>query len=75
MTLEQATKIVEAIENDGGSASVYEEYSGRGMFGRTCVGIVTDSPESVGYAAAEVGVPKKDLPTRRDSMGRDLILY
>lgn len=75
MTLEQAEAIVEAMEEDGAKASVYPDYSGRGMFGKTCVGIVTDSPELVGYAAAEAGVPKRDLPRRRDSMGLDVILY
>jgi len=75
MTLEQAEAIVERMEDEGASARVYRDYSGRGMFGKTCVGIVTDSPELVGFCAAEAGVPKRDLPRRRDSLGFDTILY
>ena len=75
MNLEQATKIVERMEAEGAKASVYPSYSGRGMFGKTCVGITTDSPELVGYCASEAGVPRKELPKRSDSMGLDLILY
>lgn len=58
-------------------------YSGRGMFGRNCVGIVIDSERdlvSLGLAIAEL-VEDEDLKqvlansTRTDSMGRSLIAY
>lgn len=75
MTLEQAEAIVEALEREGASASVYPDYSGRGMFGKTCVGIVTDSPALVGFVVAELGFPKDALPRRRDSLGLETILY
>jgi hypothetical protein len=45
-----------------------EDYSGRGMFGRTCWGIVTAVPADV---IAAVGVKGAKM----DSMGRRTIVY
>ncbi|MEK7414226.1 MAG: hypothetical protein AAB263_13005 [Planctomycetota bacterium] len=44
------------------------DYSGRGMFGAQCLGIVCDDPEDV---IAEVGVKG----ARTDSMGKSVIVY
>lgn len=43
-------------------------YSGRGMNGRTCVGITTDSPEDL---IAEAGI----VGAKTDNMGRKFIVY
>lgn len=51
--------------------NLYEKYSGRGMFGAHCVGIVTDNPSAVIGAAMRSGIEGH----RRDSMGRDAIVY
>ena len=75
MDLEQAEKIVELIVEDGGEASVYPNYSGRGMYGRTVVGITVSRGEDLGFYAAKAGLKKRDLPSRTDSMGKDLIYY
>lgn len=47
MTKETAEFLKEAIENNGGDATIHEDYSGRGMYGSTTCGIVVDDPMSV----------------------------
>ncbi len=51
-----------------GDGQVYRQYSGRCMFGKTCIGFVTSDPHSL---IAEVGV----TGARTDSMGRETIVY
>lgn len=79
MTLEQATDLVAELAGEYGvNASVYEGYSGRGMFGRSVVGIILDSTGdliTLGYAAAELEIPIGDLPQRTDSLGLGVIIY
>lgn len=82
MTLEQAEQIVEEVQNEGYSAEVCEGYSGRGMYGKTCVGISTDSPLMVAFCAGRIIGEDEDgewgdfkLPTRMDSLGFDTIIY
>lgn len=75
MTLDQAKKIVEILNDEGVEARVYENYSGRGMYGATCTGIVCDDPVSVGAAASRARVKKADRPRRSDNLGRSLIIY
>jgi hypothetical protein len=43
MTKEMAMFLVECSENAGNEASLREDYSGRGMYGRTTCGVVVDS--------------------------------
>jgi len=68
MTREQAKRIIRRVnQRDGeGAATLYENYSGRGMFGQTTCGVVLSS-----YAVTELDKKK----FRRDSMGKDVILY
>lgn len=55
MNVEQATLLAEALEEAGHDTSVREEYSGRGMYGKTTAAIVTDaSPMLVGYCWREL---------------------
>ena len=76
MTEEQARAVVDMMVDDGYEAEVYEKYSGRGTYGSTCAGIVTnESVVLVGYYAAKAELEPDDLPTRLDSMGRDAIVY
>ena len=60
-----------------------ENYSGRNMFGKRCVGIVTDKNvmevllELADYLH-ECGVEKVSeelLPVRYDNMGQDMVIY
>ena len=77
MTLEQAEQIVEYINDElDGDARVREDYSGRGMDGKTVPAIITDDLTAIGYAAGVLGVPFTDVPSRTDSMGRyDTVVY
>ena len=47
---------------------VYRQYSGRGMYGKTCIGFVTSNPTDL---AAEIGV----RGSRTDSLGLNVIVY
>jgi len=77
----------EILESAGHRASVYENYSGRGMYGDTCTGIVSDcAGPLIGWAICEAWwathtvsedgpCPRKFIPRRSDSMGRETIFY
>jgi hypothetical protein len=67
-----AEKILAAMEDAGMKCELYEDYSGRGMFGRTTTGIVCDSPEDASWAAGKARVPK---PRNLDNMGLRYIVY
>ena len=43
MQKELAQLLVEIMEDAGEEASIYENYSGRGMYGRTTTGLVVDN--------------------------------
>ena len=43
MDLELAKEIVNLMENFGEEAELYEDYSGKGMFGKTTAGVVVDN--------------------------------
>lgn len=76
MNLDNAHAIAEAIEDEGYDAEVREEYSGRGMFGRTVPAIVTDAPLTmIGWAAGTLDISWDEVPTRTDSMGRQTVVY
>lgn len=68
MTQEQQS-IIDLADAIGGE--VYESYSGRGMFGRTCMGISFGDASTVLYEAKSAGLPKPKL----DSLGIDWITY
>jgi len=59
-------KIVQASSKDG--RHLREEYSGRGMFGKTCLAIDCDDPNDV---IAEVGVKNAKI----DNMGKKWVVY
>lgn len=74
-----AKKLVMAVRNAGYEA---RSYSGRGMYGRTCVGITIErgtSAFTVGiHVAAELGEDAHEaarLSTAHDNLGLDTILY
>ena len=79
-----AEAIIEAMDNSWDEAELYEEYSGRGMYGKTTCGVVA---EGIGSVLAMVisnadlfvdddGEPKFDAGSfRTDSMGRQIIIY
>lgn len=67
-TTTQADVIEQLSETYGTFRS---DYSGRGMFGATCIGIVTRRPDALIEEAAAQGV----RGAKRDSMGCDYIVY
>jgi len=89
--VEVFTRAAEILENQGYESSVYEDYSGRAMYGATCTGITTDaSGPRVGMAVAvavhEIAVESEVFedpleiamqmcPSRTDSMGLSTIYY
>jgi len=50
--------------------TIYKEYSGRGMYGKTCFGIIVEP-----YTDLETELEKYDVMGHTDNMGRDIIIY
>ena len=75
MTKAQAQKVVDILTDRGIEARMYEDYSGRGMYGATCPGIVCSDVVEVGAAIEAAKIPAKDRPGRRDSLGLNTIVY
>ena len=65
MTKAQAEKIVEVLAEDGVEASVREEYSGRCMFGATCVAIICDDPSKRSVSSTHPGISAGSPVTSR----------
>ena len=62
-------KLQQIADEVGGELRV--SYSGRGMYGKTCLGIVCDNPDTVKKMASK----KKITGACQDSMGLDYIVY
>ena len=63
--------ILKAIDEFSGDIeSIYKDYSGRGMYGAKCFGIVVPP-----YSGIEEELEKYDVMGSRDNMGRDMIIY
>lgn len=73
MDIEDAKQIVEFLEEEGDEAELREEYSGRGMFGKTTTGIVIDTIGFVYYAMGRLQLEFAHL--RTDNMGLRMIVY
>ena len=60
------------IDTEIPDARICRDYSGRGMFGETCIGLICPNSEEGRLAAAgALGF----RGARRDNMGRDWIIY
>ena len=76
MKLEHAKLIVEElVEFEGIEATVRENYSGRGMYGRTTAAVSTRYSEDVFSAAACVGIRLRRSNLSVDSMGLGKVVY
>lgn len=62
-------KIKEIANEVGGT--VRTDYSGRGMFGKTCMGVICEDPNECLEAAGSLGV----RGGRIDNMGKQYIVY
>jgi hypothetical protein len=65
-----AASIIRELVDDG-FGTLRSDYSGRGMFGARCMGIVTDDPQGLIEEAASRGLRGAKV----DGMGRDSIVY
>lgn len=83
MTKEHAEFFQKALDYCGEECEIKEDYSGRGMFGKTTYGIVFAGPtilmESVLTYIKETEVEYEDIPDlaslRSDNMGMSIIWY
>ena len=77
-TLECAQYVANRLEEEGYEGDVREDYSGRGMYGKTAVAICTDAPGTlIGMFVGEYNAQGFDArpPTRTDSMGLGRVFY
>lgn len=85
MTSKQVAKFIAALE-DAGSEEVRTNYSGRGMFGATCVGVEVASQKDATELIVDVLIEARSDDDREafgsilkrgvfDSMGLGLIFY
>jgi hypothetical protein len=89
---EQLNELIEVLGDHGldigdpEEVQVRHDYSGRGMYGRTCLGFTTPNPLTfmvrLGYALATLGGEWTEEVTEdllenvcQDNMGRDYIVY
>ena len=89
MKLEVAQALVEAAADIGVEMDIYEDYSGRSMYGTKTTGVTyaseVDLMKAAAYVAGAIGDGSIDtmelpdfideLPSRRDNMGHDFIAY
>ena len=86
MNKDLALTIVDAINSNGGDANIYEDYSGRGMYGETTTGVVVESGDIIAsiinYAdlfvdqEEDLGNPLYNIRSiRADSLGLAAIYY
>ena len=80
LTQEQYGNIHDALNGFGEARA----YSGRAMYGKSCLGIVTDTPTRAIFTLAtnladmeenELLTMLRDAPSREDSMGRQVVVY
>ena len=75
MTREQAREVVEymGLEHPFTEAEVYEDYSGRCMYGEKTDGVVTDNLAETEDIMEQLGMDPEDFSV--DSMGLSAIIY
>lgn len=72
MKLKNAQRIVKCLEAEGTEASLYEDYSGRGMWGTTTTAVAADDSDDVLRVMGVLGIED----TRRvDSLGYGYVAY
>lgn len=66
----KAIDIIKELANDG-FGRIYEEYSGRHMYGKTCTGLYTDDP----YKCIEEAASRGLRGALQDNLGKGYIVY
>lgn len=71
--------LLREVYDQGDIEFTVRSYSGRGMYGTSCIGIVTDDMFMLGCAIGDINQGNIDLygmpGMRQDSMGRSTIYY
>lgn len=81
MTKDLALFLLEAAEYCGNDGKIRDDYSGRGMMGKTTYGIVVDSPvlllaDVLEYIRENRDVNMPDIENfKTDNMGKQIIIY
>jgi len=85
-----AKALVATLEEEGEAGYIYENYSGRGMYGVRTTGVVCDSlahlltavianPSFIAHSDGDGGLNATPVfdpdPLRFDHLGRDIIVY
>ena len=71
MTLRRAKNIVKKLSENGIEVELREDYSGRGMYGRTTAGVILENAWSLSEAEK---ICRGLKSVNRDGMGMGLIL-
>lgn len=70
MTMIEKAEIIQEVA-DAVGGEICDDYSGRGMFGDTYIGVVCDNPQTAIEEATERGL----RGASQESMGRQSIVY
>ena len=75
MKLAHAKAIVEELETEGIDATVREDYSGRGMYGRETAAVSTRYSEDIFATIGVLGLRLRRSSLNVDSMGLGKVVY
>ena len=75
MKLAHAKAIVEELETEGIDATVREDYSGRGMYGRETAAVSTRYSEDIFATIGVLGLRLRRSNHNVDSMGLGKVVY
>lgn len=85
MKADTAEQVVEYIKNQGlvsdfdhDDLKVIEDYSGRGMYGKTTAAIEAPGKHYlgvIGYAIAMLRIDRREIPDSMDNMGYNYVYY
>ena len=67
----KAEKIVAMLQDEGFTARVYDDYSGRGMYGKTTTAVVSNDLSRALAVAGKKGVKRPQW----DQLGKGYIIY
>lgn len=70
--IQQMITIAEEMALDGYDCKFVDDYSGRGMYGKTCVGFIVDAMDEIKHRVRERGIKANAC---RDNMGLSYIVY
>jgi len=72
MKQDQAQLLSDALYDEGYDASINDDYSGRGMYGKTTYAVTSDAaPDDVAYACGKADLSRP----QSDNMGLDFVYY